>query len=188
MSIPGGSEYRLVGSQVVSHFGVDHTGKIVGTSGVDKTQIDAWSSTVAYVASQEKPFMLASHYPGAGRARVIALLLPLTPDGDGARKLFGGTFFDQPFPDVAAYPDLPLQLVALSVDLVTMCVIAPSGAARLRTIRPSITSIDSDSMPSAWRILIQKRRLALPVAAISRIASFSPEISISRLAPTRFDG
>jgi len=112
---PGGSQYRLVGSQVVSHFGVDHTGKIVGTSGADKTQVDAWSSTVAYVANQEKPFMLASHYPGAGRAKVIALLLPLTPDADGVRKLFGATFFDQPFPDVAAYPDLPLQLVELDV-------------------------------------------------------------------------
>jgi len=112
---PGGSEYRLVGSQVVSHFGVDHTGKVVGTSGVDKTQVDAWSSMVAYVANQEKPFMLASHYTGADRAKVIALLLPLTPDADGVRKLFGATFFDQPFPDVAAYPDLPLRLVELDV-------------------------------------------------------------------------
>jgi len=110
---PGRFEYRLVGSQVVQHFGVDHTGKLVGTSGVDRTQLDAWSQTVEYVANQEKPFMLASHYPGAGRAKVIALLLPLTPDGDGARKLFGATFFDQPFPDVAAYPDLPLQLIEL---------------------------------------------------------------------------
>ena len=112
---PDRSEYRLVGSQVVSYFGVDHTGKIVGTSSVDKVQVAAWSSTVAYVASQEKPFMLASHYPGADRAKVIALLLPLTPDADGVRKLFGATFFDQPFPDVAAYPDLPLQLVELDV-------------------------------------------------------------------------
>jgi len=112
---PRGSEYRLIGSQVVSHFGVDHTGKVVGTSGADKTQVDAWSSTVAYVANQEKPFMLASHYPGADRAKVIALLLPLTPDADGVRKLFGATFFDQPFPDVTAYPELPLQLVELDV-------------------------------------------------------------------------
>ena len=112
---PGRSEYRLVGSQVVGHFGVDHTGKLVGTSGVDKTQLDAWSSMVAYVANQEKPFMLASHYPGAAKAKVIALLLPLTPDADGVGKLFGATFFDQPFPDVAAYPDLPLKLVALDL-------------------------------------------------------------------------
>jgi hypothetical protein len=59
--------------------------------------------------------MLASHYPGAARAKVIALLLPLTPDADGTKKLFGATFFDQPFPDVAAYPELPLQLVELNI-------------------------------------------------------------------------
>jgi len=112
---PGRFEYRLVGSQVVSHFGVDHTGKLVGTSGVDRTQLDAWSRTVEYVAHEGKPFMLASHYPAAARAKVVALLLPLSPDGDGARKLFGATFFDQPFPDVARYPELPLTLVELNV-------------------------------------------------------------------------
>jgi hypothetical protein len=112
---PGRFEYRLVGSQVVRHFGVDHTGKPVGTSGVDKTQLDAWSQTVRYVASEGKPFMLASHYPEAAKAKVVALLLPLTADGDGARKLFGATFFDQAFPDVAAYPELPLKLVELDV-------------------------------------------------------------------------
>ena len=112
---PDRFEYRLVGSQVVSHFGVDHTGKMVGTSGVDKTQLDAWSGTVAYVAQEGKPSMLASHYPDSPRTKVIALLLPLSADGDGARKLFGATFFDQPFPDVAAYPDLPLKLVELAV-------------------------------------------------------------------------
>lgn len=112
---PGHADYRLVGSQVVRHFGVDHTGKSVGTSGVDKTQLHAWSDAVAYVVAEGEPFMLASHYPGVGRAKVVALLLPLSPDGDGARKLFGATFFDQPFPDVAAYPELPLKLVELDV-------------------------------------------------------------------------
>ena len=113
--LPGRFEYRLVGSQVVRHFGVDHTGKLVGTSGVDKTQLDAWSETVAHVANAGKPFMLASHYPEAAKAKVIALLLPLSADGDGARKLFGAIFFDQPFPDMAAYPDLPLKRVELEV-------------------------------------------------------------------------
>ena len=113
--VAGRFEYRLVGSQVVSHFGVDHTGKLVGTSGVDRTQLDAWARTVEYVADAGKPFMLASHYPGAARAKVIALLLPLSADGDGARKLFGATFFDQAFPDVAAYPELPLTLVELDL-------------------------------------------------------------------------
>jgi hypothetical protein len=113
--LPGRFEYRLVGSHVVRHFGVDHTGKLVGTSGVDRTQLDAWSRTVEYVGSTGKPFMLAAHYPGAAKARVIALLLPLSTDGDGARKLFGATFFDQPFPDVTAYPGLPLKLVELDI-------------------------------------------------------------------------
>ena len=112
---PGRSEYRLIGSQVVRHFGVDHTGKTVGTSTVDETQVAAWRKTVEYVASQEKPFMLASHYRGGDKAKVIALLLPLTPSANGIRKLFGATFFDQPFPDIAAYPDLPLKLVELDV-------------------------------------------------------------------------
>ena len=113
--LSGRSEYRLVGSQVVNHFGVDHTGKLVGTSGVDQTQVVAWRKMVEYVASQDKPFMMASHYPGASRAKVIALLLPLTPEADGIGKLFGATFFDQPFPDVSAHPDLPLKLVELDI-------------------------------------------------------------------------
>lgn len=112
---PDRAEYRLVGSQVVRHFGVDHTGKSVGTSGVDRTQLTAWSQAVDHVAATGKPIMLASYYPGLGKARVIALLLPLSPDDDGARKLFCGTFFDQPFPDAGRYPELPLELVALDV-------------------------------------------------------------------------
>jgi hypothetical protein len=112
---PARFEYRLVGSQVVRHFGVDHTGKNVGTSGIDKAQSEAWSRTVQYVGNQEKPFMLAAHYPGAATAKTIGLLLPLAPDDDGARKLLGATFFDQPFPDVSGLPDLPLQLVVLQV-------------------------------------------------------------------------
>jgi hypothetical protein len=112
---PEGSEYRLVGSDVVNHFGVDHTGKLVGTSNVDATQVNAWSRTVEFVASRCKPFMLVSHYPGAEKSKTIALLLPLTPEADGVRKLFGATFFGYPFPDPAAYPELPMQRVELDV-------------------------------------------------------------------------
>jgi hypothetical protein len=112
---PGGPEYRLVGSQVVGHFGVDRTGKGVGTSKVDETQLAAWRGAVEYVTQHDKQFMLASHYPGADKAKVIALLLPLAPEAGGRRKLFGATFFDQPFPDARAYPDLPLKLVELKI-------------------------------------------------------------------------
>jgi len=112
---PEGSEYRLVGSQVVNHFGVDHTGKPVGTSQLDKTQLDAWLATVDFVARQRKPKMLVSHYPHAEKSKTIALLMPLTPDPDGVTKLFGATFFDWPFPDTAAYPDLIVEMVELAI-------------------------------------------------------------------------
>jgi hypothetical protein len=106
-------EYRLVGSEVVRYFGVDHTGKRVGSSDVDPTQVVAWAKTVEQVAAQDKPFMLVSHYPGADRSKVIALLMPLTPEADGVGKVFAGAFFAQPFPDTAAYPGLPVRMVAL---------------------------------------------------------------------------
>jgi hypothetical protein len=110
-----GAEYRLVGSQVVSHFGVDHTGKYVGTSNVDPVQLKAWQATVGFVARQHKPKMLVSHYPQAGKSKTIAMLLPLTPEADGVVKLFGATFFGWPFPDTAAYPELVVEKVELDV-------------------------------------------------------------------------
>ena len=113
--LPGRSEYRLIGSQLVRHLGVDHTGRTVGTSTADEAQTAIWRQTVEFVAAQEKPFMLASHYPDESRAKAVALLLPLAPGADGGRKLFGAIFFDQPFPDMAAYPDLPLKRVELEV-------------------------------------------------------------------------
>jgi hypothetical protein len=112
---PEGSQYRLVGSQVVYHFGVDHTGKPVGTSQLDKTQLDAWLAAVNFVARQRKPKMLVSHYPHAEKSKTIALLMPLSPDLDGVTKLFGATFFDGPFPDAAAYPDLIVEMVELEI-------------------------------------------------------------------------
>jgi hypothetical protein len=109
------AEYRLVGSQVVSHFGVDHTGKYVGTSSVDPVQLMAWQATADYVARQRKPKMLVSHYPGADKSKTIAMLLPLTPDADGVVKLFGATFFGWPFPDTSGYPELVVEKVELDL-------------------------------------------------------------------------
>src|SRR5271170_699879 len=97
----GRSEYRLVGSTVVSHFGVDHTGKLVGTSDVDEQQVQAWRKTVEFVARERKPYLLVSHYPGAEKSKAIALLMPLTPEADGVTKLLAGTFFGDAFPDTA---------------------------------------------------------------------------------------
>jgi hypothetical protein len=110
---PDRSEYRLVGSHVVNHFGVDHTGKYVGTSGVDPVQLEAWQATVDFVTHQHKPKLLLSHYPRADKSKTIALLLPLTPDADGVVKLFGATFFGWPFPDAGAYPELAVEKVEL---------------------------------------------------------------------------
>jgi hypothetical protein len=112
---PDRAEYRLVGSQVVNHFGVDHTGKYVGTSSVDPLQLRAWQATVDFVAHQRKPKLLVSHYPGAGKSKTIALLVPLTPEADGVVKLFGATFFDWPFPDAAAYPEVVVEKVELDL-------------------------------------------------------------------------
>jgi hypothetical protein len=112
---PGGAEYRLVGSQVVSHFGVDHTGKHVGTSTVDPVQLKAWQATVGFVSHQHKPKLLVSYYPRAEKSKTIAMLLPLTPETDGVMKLLGATFFGWPFPDTGAYPELAVETVELGL-------------------------------------------------------------------------
>jgi hypothetical protein len=111
----GRSEYRLVGSTVVDHFGVDHTGKLVGTSDADDQQVKAWRRTVDFVARERKPYLLLSHYPGGEKTKTIAMLMPLSPDADGAIKLLGATFFGWPFPDTAAYPELIVEKVVLDV-------------------------------------------------------------------------
>ena len=113
--LPGRSEYRLIGSQVVSHFGVDQTGKLVGTSDVDETQVQAWRKTVDFVARERKPCLLLSYYPDAEKTKTIAMLMPLSPDPDGGIKLLGATFFGWPFPDTAAYPELIVEKVALDL-------------------------------------------------------------------------
>jgi hypothetical protein len=111
----GRPEYRLVGSQVVNYFGVDHTGKTVGTSGIDPIQLEAWLKAVDFVAREQKPKLLVSHYPGADKSKTIALLMPLTPETDEVVKLFGATFFDGPFPDTDAYPELTVEMVELDL-------------------------------------------------------------------------
>lgn len=110
-----GAEYRLIGSKVVNHFGVDHTGKRVGTSGVDKKQVAAWRRTIDAVAREGRAHLLVSHYPGADKTQTIALLLPLAPDADGVMKILGATFFGGPFPRTGAFKDL--SVATLVVDL-----------------------------------------------------------------------
>jgi hypothetical protein len=105
-----GAAYRLVGTDVVRHFGVDHTGKGVGTSGADPKQVDAWRISVEAVARDGSPHMLVSHYPGAAKSQTIALILPLSPDADGVKRVFGGTFFGRPFPRPELFSELPIAL------------------------------------------------------------------------------
>ena len=113
--LAGHAEYRLIGSQLTRHFGIDYTGRTVGNSAANDPEVAAWRHAVEDAAAQGKPVLLASYYPGAGKTRAVALLMPLTPDADGERKLFGAIFFAQPFPDVSAVPDLPLKLIELGV-------------------------------------------------------------------------
>jgi hypothetical protein len=112
---PDGSEYRLIGSQVVNHFGVDATGKQVGASSVDPIQVTAWRDAVDATAREQKPRLLVSYYPAAEKTRAIAVLLPLAPDVDGVVKLFAATFFGGPFPDISAYEGLTLTNVVLDI-------------------------------------------------------------------------
>jgi hypothetical protein len=112
---PDGALYRLVGSDVVNHFGVDQTGKPVGASNIDPVQLTAWRQAVETVAGGGKPRMLVSHYAGAEKSQTIALVLPLAPDADGVTKVFGATFFGRPFPDAGAFPDLVVNNVVLNL-------------------------------------------------------------------------
>ena len=112
---PEGAQYRLVGSDVVNHFGVDHTGKPVGTSTVDPIQLTAWRDAVEAVARGGSPHMLVAHYAGAEKSQTIALVLPLAPDADGVARVFGATFFGRPFPDATAFKDLAVGDVVLGL-------------------------------------------------------------------------
>lgn len=111
----GHAEYHLVGSNVVTHFGVDHTGKTVGTSGIDAIQLSAWRDAVEAAVLAGKPQILVSYYKGAEKSQTIAMLLPLTPGADGAKKLLGATFFGYPFPSDGALGGLPIKKVALDL-------------------------------------------------------------------------
>lgn len=112
---PDGSEYRLIGSQVVSHFGVDATGKQIGATNVDPIQVAAWRAAVEATARELKPRLLVSHYPNAEKTKTIAVLLPLAPDADEVVKVFAATFFGGPFPDIGAYKGLTVTYVVLDV-------------------------------------------------------------------------
>ena len=112
---PDQAQYRLVGSDVVNHFGVDQTGQAVGVSKVDPKQLTVWRQAVEAVAVGGKPHMLVSHYGGADRSQTIALVMPLTPDADGVAKILGAAFFGQPFPVTDAYPGLILRDVVLDL-------------------------------------------------------------------------
>jgi hypothetical protein len=110
---PDGSEYRLIGSQVVSHFGVDATGKPVGATSVDPIQVNAWRAAIEVTAREQMPRLLVSHYPRAEKTKTIAVLLPLAPDADGVVKIFAATFFGGPFPNIGAYKGLTVSYVVM---------------------------------------------------------------------------
>jgi hypothetical protein len=112
---PEAAQYRLVGSDVVNHFGVDQTGKPVGDSNIDPVQLTAWRQAVEIVATGGKPRMLVAHYAGAEKSQTIALVLPLAPDADGVTKVFGATFFGRPFPNAEAFADLAVNNVVLDL-------------------------------------------------------------------------
>ncbi len=111
---PEGNKYRLVGSEIVSRFGLDHTGKNVGTSGLDERRLDVWRQAVDAAAGGGKPHLLVSRYPGVGKIQTVALLLPLAPDADGMGKLLGAAFFDQPAPQADCYEGLAFTELMLA--------------------------------------------------------------------------
>jgi hypothetical protein len=107
-----GSAYRLVGSEVVSRYGMDSTGKLVGSSKLRDRQVIAWSNAVRAAATEGRAQLLFSYYAGANGPQTVAVLMPLAPNSDGAITLLGGAFFGQPFPRPGAYKELTvLELV-----------------------------------------------------------------------------
>ncbi|HTJ65145.1 MAG TPA: PAS domain-containing protein [Alphaproteobacteria bacterium] len=90
--VPGGYEYRLVGSEIVAAAGVDLTNKRAGTGLRFATVAAAWLDALDFVKTNRTPRLLYSHLGTEIPAINTLLLLPLhTPDGEKT-KILGALF------------------------------------------------------------------------------------------------
>jgi hypothetical protein len=97
--LPDGFQYRLMGTVAARHFGIDLTGRYVGT-GISTSAITAaWVEAVEHVAVTCEPKLLVSQFPKGIKVRNVVLLLPLGQRDGRAEQILAGSFSDHEYED-----------------------------------------------------------------------------------------
>ncbi len=94
-----GCRYRLMGTVAARHFGIDLTGRYVGTGISTSAITTAWVEAVEVVAATCRPKLLVSQFPQAMKVRNVVLVLPLGERNGRAEHILAGSFSGHDYED-----------------------------------------------------------------------------------------
>jgi len=108
--VPGGYQYRLVGSLLRERLGAELTGKPVGSSGQSETIRREWARLLDLVSGDRKPRMLVAPRPAGASPTNLMLVFPLVDHAGKVEQLLAGAFFsDQYFRPGAAFDEVTIM-------------------------------------------------------------------------------
>jgi hypothetical protein len=108
--VPGGYQYRLVGSMLRERLGAELTGKPVGSSGQSESIRREWARLLDLVSGDQKPRMLIAPRPAGASLTNLMLVLPLVDHAGKVEQLLAGAFFsDQYFRPGAAFDEVVIM-------------------------------------------------------------------------------
>jgi hypothetical protein len=93
--LPGGYQYRLVGSTRRERLGAELTGKPVGSSEQSETIRREWTHLLDLVCGDQKPRMLVAPSPAGVSLTNLMLVLPLINHAGKVEQLLAGAFFSE---------------------------------------------------------------------------------------------
>jgi hypothetical protein len=108
--LPGGYQYRLVGSTFRERLGAEFTGKPVGSSGQSESIRREWTHLLDLVCGDQKPRMLAAPRPTGVSLTNLMLVLPLINHAGKVEQLLAGAFFsDQYFKPGSSFDEVIIR-------------------------------------------------------------------------------
>jgi hypothetical protein len=108
--LPGGYQYRLVGSTLRERLGAELTGKPVGSSRQSETIRREWTHLLDLVCGDQKPRMLVAPRPAGLSLTNLMLVLPLINHAGKVEQLLAGAFFsDQYFKPGSSFDEVIIR-------------------------------------------------------------------------------
>jgi hypothetical protein len=92
--MPDGYRYRFYGSAIAQRHGLDMTGRMLGSTGINSDAMRQCRIAFDEVVALQKPRMLIARIKGVHTAKQILLALPLVLQDGETEKILAGSFYD----------------------------------------------------------------------------------------------